>query len=56
MGGFALSPRAREDLSEIWDYTARRWGTDQADRYVRQIAAACADLAESCSTGRRRSA
>ena len=36
-GRCALSPRARRDLDEIWDYTAGRWGTDQAEAYTRQL-------------------
>ncbi len=53
MAGFAFSPRARADLNEIWDYTARLWGMDQADRYVRTIMAICADLAAGRKQGRR---
>lgn len=36
-GRYVLSPRAQADLSEIWDYTARRWGAGQAETYVRQL-------------------
>lgn len=49
---YVLSPRAIEDLSEIWDFSADRWGVDQEDRYVRQIATACRDLAEDRRKGR----
>ena len=35
-----VSPRARADLDEIWDYTETNWGIDQAESYVRDIAAA----------------
>ena len=52
MTSYELSPRARADLSEIWDYTAETWGAEQADRYVRQIAATCADLATGRKQGR----
>ena len=52
MTGFALSPRASEDLDEIWDYTAQHWGMDQADRYVRHIVAVCSDLASGRKRGR----
>jgi toxin ParE1/3/4 len=34
MNDYVLSRRAREDLREIWNYTADRWDIDQADRYV----------------------
>lgn len=36
-GRFVLSPRAETDLDEIWDYTADRWGLDQAETYTRDI-------------------
>lgn len=36
-GRTVLSPRARRDLEEIWDYTERRWGIDQAEIYIRQL-------------------
>ena len=36
-GRRTLSPRAQEDLDDIWDYTAKRWGVDQAEFYTRQI-------------------
>lgn len=32
-----LSPKAHEDLSDIWDYTNQQWGTAQAEIYVRNI-------------------
>ena len=28
---------ARERLLEIWNYTERTWGEEQADRYVREL-------------------
>lgn len=28
---------ANERLLEIWDYTSRKWGTAQADKYVRGL-------------------
>ncbi len=36
-GRFVLSPRAQADLDAIWDYSAKRWGIDQADAYTREI-------------------
>jgi toxin ParE1/3/4 len=32
-----FTPLAKADLADIWDYTAARWGTAQADQYVRDI-------------------
>jgi toxin ParE1/3/4 len=37
MGRYVLSPRAQTDLSDIWDYTADRWGLDQAETYTRDL-------------------
>ena len=45
-GGFVLTPRARDDLDGIWDFTAEHWDVDQADRYIRRLAQAFANLAE----------
>lgn len=50
MAGYLLSPAAQADLSEIWDYTAENWGTEQANRYILAVRDACASLAD----GRRR--
>jgi toxin ParE1/3/4 len=36
-GRAVLSPRAQGDLEDIWDYTMKRWGLDQAEFYARQI-------------------
>jgi len=33
-GSFVLSPRAQKDFEEIWDFTAERWGLDQAESYA----------------------
>lgn len=32
-----LKPKAQDDLSDIWDYTCRQWGTMQAETYIRNI-------------------
>jgi toxin ParE1/3/4 len=52
MSHFVLSPRARADLDRIWDYTARKWGIDQAERYLRRIAEAADLIAETPTIGR----
>lgn len=52
MSGFVLSPAARADLEAIWRYTAGRWGTDQAERYLRLIQTACEALAQGRQIGR----
>ena len=52
MAGFVLRPRARDDLGEIWDYTALHWSRDQADRYVRLLNEAFRNLASGTVAGR----
>jgi toxin ParE1/3/4 len=37
MSRIILSPRAKLDLSEIWDHTLLQWGADQAEKYVREL-------------------
>ena len=41
-----LSPAAEADIDAIWDYSEKRWGRPQADRYVRDIDATCTGIAE----------
>lgn len=52
MTGYLLSPAAQADLGEIWDYSARNWGAEQADRYIRAIRSACEALAAGPTRGR----
>ena len=52
MTNYVLSPGARSDLSEIWDYSAEQWGIAQADRYIRLLTAACEALATGRIEGR----
>ncbi len=37
MTTFRLEPTARDSLDEINDYTARRWGDDQAATYINRL-------------------
>lgn len=37
MSGYLLSPAAQADLDHIWEYTAERWGVDQAEIYLREL-------------------
>jgi toxin ParE1/3/4 len=34
---YLVSPAARADLEDIWDYTCERWGSDQAEIYLREL-------------------
>ena len=41
-----LSPAAEADIDAIWDCSEERWGRPQAIRYVRDLDATCAGIAE----------
>jgi toxin ParE1/3/4 len=45
MTKYVLSPRAKADISEIWDYTVERWGIRQAEIYAIQLKSAIETLA-----------
>jgi toxin ParE1/3/4 len=47
-----LSPRAPTDLDDIWAYTAKRWGNDQAESYIRRIGQSIAVVAMQPGIGR----
>ena len=32
-----LSPKAKIDLSGIWDYTYQEWGLEQAENYMQKL-------------------
>lgn len=52
MKGIAFSPAAEADIGEIWNYSADRWGADQADGYIDAIQDACRALARGTRQGR----
>ena len=35
-----FSPKAKVDLSQVWDYTFAEWGAEQAEKYIRELCAA----------------
>ena len=37
MAGLLISPAARQDLEDIWQYTQSVWNIDQADFYIRLL-------------------
>jgi len=52
MSAYVLSPRAREDLREIWRYAAERWDIDRANRYIRELHRAFNTIADDPRRGR----
>jgi toxin ParE1/3/4 len=49
---YLLSPAARADLEEIWEYTRQHWGVDQAEDYIRELQHAMARAAANPRIGR----
>lgn len=47
----SFSPAAEDDLSKIWDYTAKNWGLEKADSYTDEIRDACLALADGTKHG-----
>jgi toxin ParE1/3/4 len=37
MNSVRLTPQAKADLNDIWEYTAKQWNTDQAEAYMRAL-------------------
>ena len=46
MAEYRLTPAAERDLEEIWRYTRRTWGIEQAERYIDTLNNAFAELAQ----------
>jgi len=50
MNPVVLSPKAKSDLSDIWDYTLATWGAEQAEKYTRKLWADIQSLADNLAT------
>ena len=50
MAEYRLTPAAERDLEAIWIYTLRKWGLEQADRYIDILTATFTELAQSPKT------
>jgi len=44
-----VTPKARQDLDAIWSHTVSEWGSQQAERYLRQLWCALEDEASGFS-------
>jgi len=53
-GRYIVSPRAQGDIDDIWEYTLKRWGIDQAEAYTRQVWRHIEAVAETRTIGRAR--
>lgn len=47
MGRYRLRPKAEKDLEDIWNYTVKRWGIEQAVKYIDELDEAFGILAGS---------
>lgn len=52
MSRYVLSPAARADLEQIWDYSSQRWDDDQAEEYLREIQRAIERVVSNPTIGR----
>ena len=55
MEEYKLLPEAEKDLEDIWHYTAKEWGTDQAIQYIDDLDGAFMLLARTPLMCRERS-
>ncbi|MBO9126014.1 MULTISPECIES: type II toxin-antitoxin system RelE/ParE family toxin [unclassified Rhizobium] len=49
---YRISPRARQDLDDIWLYTFQTWSKEQADSYYRGLVGCFPELASGAKRGR----
>ncbi len=54
MTAYHLRAFARDDLEQIWNYTVKQWGVEQAERYIDILFACFDDLATNPELGRKR--
>jgi toxin ParE1/3/4 len=51
---YVLTPRARADMEDIWQYGANTWSPDAADRYTDELARILDLIASMPTMGRQR--
>ena len=54
MPNYRLTPAAKSDLLEIWNYTVEAWGGKQTEKYLLDIEAMLEQLAANPELGRQR--
>ncbi len=52
MAKYALSNKALDDLSKIWEYTYEVWSELQAEKYYYMLLDTCQDLADGNLSGK----
>ena len=51
MAGYRFTNKAVEDLTEIWNYTLKKWSENQADIYYSMIINSCKELVTNPNLG-----
>ena len=54
MRKYRLTPSAKSDLIDIWNYTVETWGEKQAEKYLQNIEDKLNQLAANPELGRQR--
>lgn len=52
MAKLLFRQKAIDDITDIWDYTTKKWSEDQADKYYEMIKTTCKDIANESVIGR----
>jgi toxin ParE1/3/4 len=55
MPKYRLTPAAKSDLIEIWNYTVDTWGEKQTEKYLQDMEDKLNQLAETPEIGQQRS-
>lgn len=53
MAEYFFTQKAVKDISEIYEYTYRIWGENQADKYYEELISFCLMLAENPKIGKK---
>jgi toxin ParE1/3/4 len=51
---YKLTPAAKEDLIDVWNYTLEKWGLPQAEKYLLGIETQLEKLADNPDLGKHR--
>ena len=52
MAKLIFRQEAIDDITDIWDYTLKKWSENQADKYYGLIKTACKEIATESAIGR----
>jgi len=44
-----FTPAAEIDILDIWNYTRKEWGANQAEKYIQKLSLACSKLSDALS-------